>query len=62
MNNLKSLFYYNNVSPRLANMLNKILHKDLTFEQLTKYKKILLKKIPSKSLKNELIEMLELTK
>lgn len=62
MNNLKSLFYYNNVSPRLANMLNKILHKDLTFEQLAKYKKILLKKIPSKSLKNELIEMLELTK
>lgn len=62
MNELKNLFYYENVSPRLANNIKRILNRNLTFEQLAKYKNILLKKLVSKSLKQELIEMLEITK
>ena len=62
MNELKNLFYYENVSPRLANNIKRILNKNLTFEQLARYKNILLKKLVSKSLKQELIEMLEITK
>lgn len=62
MNELKNLFYYENVSPRLANNIKRILDKNLTFEQLAKYKNVLLKKLVSKSLKQELIEMLEITK
>ena len=62
MNELKNLFYYENVSPRLANNIKRILNKNLTFEQLAKYKNVLLKKLVSKSLKQELIEMLEITK
>ena len=62
MNNLGNLFYYENVSNRLANNLMNILHTNCTFNQLIKYEKILLKKIISKSNKKELIEMLELIK
>jgi hypothetical protein len=62
MNELKNLFYYENVSPRLANNIKRILNKNLTFEQLAKYKNVLLKKLVSKSLKQELLEMLEITK
>lgn len=62
MNNLGNLFYYENVSNRLANNLMNILHINCTFNQLIKYEKILLKRIISKSNKKELIEMLELIK
>lgn len=59
---LENLFYYDNVSNRLANNLMKILHTNCTFKQLIKYEKILLNKMISKSNKKELIEMLKLVK
>ena len=60
MNDLKNLFYYENVSPRLANNIKNVIGRNITFEQLSKYEKILLKRLKSKSNRKELVEMLDL--
>ena len=37
MNDLKNLFYYENVSPRLANNIKNVIGRNITFEQLSIY-------------------------
>jgi len=61
MNELKYLMYQDNVSKRLSEAIKRVLQgRNCTLEQLAKYKKVILSKLNSKRLRNELEEIISL--